>query len=151
MEHLSNEHGLTCEAIMWIGDGARLIPHDEQHAFRYEVRDEHGNVIGFINTDRARQHPDVKWQRSLLRNGRIEELDGKHETVQEALAVFRGYGGRAIYFTINAPHRSLTTIFDADGLERARSFKQGLISGGAYLADQISISGTDSTGKVIGE
>jgi len=78
MEHFSNEHRLTCEAIMWIGDGARLVPHDEQHAFRYEVRDEHGNVIGFINTDRARQHPDVKWQRSLLRNGRIEELDRKH-------------------------------------------------------------------------
>jgi hypothetical protein len=88
MEQLSNGKGLTCEAIMWIGDGAQLIPHDVQHAFRYEVRDERGSVLGFINTDRARQHPNVKWERSLLRNGGIEELVGKFATVQEALAAF---------------------------------------------------------------
>jgi len=151
MEHFSNEHGLTCEAIMWVGEGPQLVPQDEQHAFRYEVRDERGTTIGFINTDRARQHPDVKWERSFLRDGKIEELDGNYQTVREALAAFRGYGGRAIYFTINAPHRSLTTIFDADGLERARSFKQALIRGGAYLADQISISSTDSSGKLVKE
>lgn len=57
----------------------------------------------------------------------------------------------AIYFTINAPHRNITTIFDADGLERARNFKQGLIGDGVYLAEQISISGTDSNGKVVSE
>jgi len=88
MEQLSNGKGLTCEAIMWIGDGAQLIPHDAQHAFRYEVRDERGTTIGFINTDRARRHPNVKWQRSLLLDGRIEELDGKYATVPEALAAF---------------------------------------------------------------
>lgn len=88
MEGFSGNRGLSCEAIMWIGDGAQLIPHDEQHAFRYEVRDQRGNVVGFINTDRARQHPDVKWERSLLRNEQIEELVGKYATVQEALAAF---------------------------------------------------------------
>ena len=88
MEDFSRRRGFICEAIMWIGDGARLIPHDEQHAFRYEVRDERGTTIGFINTDRARQHPHVKWERSLLREGKIEELIGKHATVQEALAAF---------------------------------------------------------------
>lgn len=74
---------------MWVGDGGQVI-HDRQHAFRYEVRDQRGNVVGFINTDRARQHPDVQWERSLLNNGRIEELVGKYATVQEALAAFRG-------------------------------------------------------------
>jgi len=64
------------------------VPQDEQHAFRYEVRNQSGNVIGFINTDRARQHPDVKWERSVLRDGKIEELVGKYATVQEALASF---------------------------------------------------------------
>lgn len=88
MEQFSNNRGLTCEAIMWVGEGAQLIPHDEQHAFRYEVRDQRGKTIGFINTDRARQHPSVQWERSLLRNGRIEELVGKYATVQEALASF---------------------------------------------------------------
>ena len=72
---------------MWIGDGAPLIPHDEQHAFRYEVRDQRGTTIGFINTDRARHHPDVKWERSLVRDGGIEKLVGKYATVQ-ALAAF---------------------------------------------------------------
>jgi hypothetical protein len=86
MEQFSNRKSLTCEAIMWIGNA--VIPHDAQHAFRYKVRDERGNVVGFINTDRARQHPNVKWQRSLLRDGRIEELVGKYTTVQEALAAF---------------------------------------------------------------
>jgi len=88
MEHFSCD--LVCEPIMWIGEGAALIPHDEQHAFRYEVRDKHGNVLGFINTDRARQHPDVKWELSLLRNGKVEELDGKYGTVQEAFKTFQG-------------------------------------------------------------
>jgi hypothetical protein len=88
MEQFSSNLGLTCEAIMWVGDGAQLIPHDERHAFRYEVHSQRGNVIGFINTDRARQHPDVKWERSVLRDGKIEELGGKYATVQEALAAF---------------------------------------------------------------
>ncbi len=57
----------------------------------------------------------------------------------------------AIYFTINAPHRNITTIFDTDGLERARNFKQGLVGDGAYRADQIGISGTDSNGKLVSE
>jgi len=88
MEQFSINRGLTCEAIMWAGEGPQLVPHDEQHAFRYEVRNQRGNVIGFINADRARQHPDVKWRRSALRDGKIEELVGKYTTVQEALAKF---------------------------------------------------------------
>jgi hypothetical protein len=88
MKSFLSERSLTCVAVMWVGDGARLIPHDEEHAFRYEVCDERGNVVGFINTERARQHPDVKWERSLLHDGRIEELIGKYATVQEALVAF---------------------------------------------------------------
>jgi hypothetical protein len=88
MENFSNMRGLSCTPVMWIGDGAALIPHDEQHAFRYEVRDQRGTTIGFINTDRARHHPDVKWERSLLLDGKVEELVGKYATVQEALAAF---------------------------------------------------------------
>ena len=87
-DKFSSEHGFTCEAIMWVSEGAALSPPDEQHAFRYEVRDRRGNVVGFINTDRARQHPEVQWERSLLRDGKIEELVGKYATVQEALAAF---------------------------------------------------------------
>jgi hypothetical protein len=30
--------------VMWIGNGG-FIPHDEQHAFRYEVRDQRGTTI----------------------------------------------------------------------------------------------------------
>jgi hypothetical protein len=88
MKSFSNERSLTCEAVMWFVDGARLVPRDEQHAFRYEVRDQRGNVVGFITTDRARQHPDVKWERSLLHDGQIEELVEKYTTVQEALVAF---------------------------------------------------------------
>jgi hypothetical protein len=83
-----SECSLSCEPIMWIGQGAALIPHDEQHAFRYEVRDRRGNLVGFINTDRARCHPHVMWERSLLCDRKIEEVVGKYETVQEALAAF---------------------------------------------------------------
>jgi hypothetical protein len=50
---LKTEHNLTCNPIMWTTEGT-LAVRDEQHAFRYEVRDERGDVIGFINTDRAR-------------------------------------------------------------------------------------------------
>jgi hypothetical protein len=88
MKNLSNGRGVTCEAVAWIGDGPQLAPHDEEHAYRYEVRDAVGTVIGFINADRARQHPDVKWVRSSLRDNKIEELDGEYETVQDALAAF---------------------------------------------------------------
>ena len=88
MEQFSINRGLICEAIMGSGEGAQLVPYDEQHAFRYEVRNQRGNVIGFINADRARQHPGVEWERSLLRDGKIEELVGKYATVQEALATF---------------------------------------------------------------
>lgn len=88
MAQFSINRGLTCEAIMWAGEGPQLVPHDEQHAFRYEVRNQRGNVIGFINADRARQHPCVEWERSVLRDGKIEELVGKYATVQEALGKF---------------------------------------------------------------
>jgi hypothetical protein len=58
----------------------------------------------------------------------------------------------AIYFTLDKkPASALTVIFDADGLERARGYRQGLILDGAYRADQITITGTDSSGKVVSE
>ena len=57
-----------------------------------------------------------------------------------------------IYFTINTSiNQTIATTFDADGLERARSYKQGLIRDGKYSADQITISGMDSNGKVFTE
>lgn len=83
----ATERGLNCEAVMWTHEGSRLS-HDEQHAFRYEVQ-EHGKVIGFITADRARQHPSgARWKRSVQRDGRIEELDGDFQTVEQALAAF---------------------------------------------------------------
>ena len=86
---LKTESGLTCTPIMWSHEGAQLAM-DEQHAFRYEVRDERGDVIGFINTDRARSHPDAHWKRELFRSGRIEPARGVFSTVAEALAAFNG-------------------------------------------------------------
>ena len=82
----ATERALTCEAVMWTHEGSRLS-HDEQHAFRYKVR-EHGNVIAFITADRDRRHPGVRWKRSVQRDGRIEELDGDFQKVEEALAAF---------------------------------------------------------------
>jgi hypothetical protein len=81
----NTERGLTSEAVAWTHEGSRLS-HDEQHAFRYEVR-ERGTLIGFITADRARQHPSgARWKRSLKRDDRIEELEGNYQTVEEALA-----------------------------------------------------------------
>jgi hypothetical protein len=88
------ERDLTCKAVMWIHEGLQLS-YDERHAFRYEVR-ERGSLIGFITTDRARSHPDVKWKCSRLRDGKIEpdgcyrseELDGEYRTIEEALGAF---------------------------------------------------------------
>jgi hypothetical protein len=79
---------------MWIHEGLQLS-YDEQHAFRYQVR-ECGNLIGFITTDRARTHPDVRWKCSRLRDGKIEpdgyyrseEFGGDNRTVEAALAAF---------------------------------------------------------------
>jgi hypothetical protein len=58
----------------------------------------------------------------------------------------------AIYFTLHKnPAPALTVIFDADGFERARRYKQSLIRDGAYQEDQVVISGTDATRKMIKE
>jgi len=56
----------------------------------------------------------------------------------------------AIYFTLHkSPARALTVIFDADGFERARRYKQGLICNREYSEDQITISGTDGDGNLV--
>lgn len=56
----------------------------------------------------------------------------------------------AIYFTLDkSPAPALTVTFDADGFERAKRYKQGLISDGAYSSDHITISGTDADGNVV--
>jgi hypothetical protein len=83
----TTERGLSCKPVMWSHESPQLSFADE-HAFRYEVRDERGEVIGFINTDRARSHPDVHWKRELFRDGRIEPASGTFKTVEEALAAF---------------------------------------------------------------
>ena len=82
----TKDNCLSCKAIAWSHDGPQLST-DEQHAFRYEVRGANG-VVGFINTDRARSHPDVHWMRELLRDGKIEKVKGTYATVAEALAAF---------------------------------------------------------------
>jgi hypothetical protein len=71
---------------MWTHHGER-ISHDEQRAFRYHVR-ERGILIGFITADRARQHPGVRWKRSIQREDGVQELDCDFLTVAEALAAF---------------------------------------------------------------
>lgn len=86
MNQFSKKRGLRCVPVGWIGE--RPFPHDEEHACRYEVRDERGTAIGIINTDRARRHPNMKWQRSALRDGKLEKLVGKSSTVQEAFSAF---------------------------------------------------------------
>jgi hypothetical protein len=56
----------------------------------------------------------------------------------------------AIYFTMHKdPAPALAVIFDADGFERAKRYKQGLVSDGKYTEHQISISGTDSVGNTV--
>jgi len=77
----------SCEPVQWITEGSR-IARDEQHAFRYEVRNERGETIGFITADRARRHPDVKWKRDVFCDGKIENVEGTYATVDEALAAF---------------------------------------------------------------
>lgn len=88
MEQFSSQRGFTCKAVAWGHNGPQLAPEDEQHAVQFEVSDERGNVIGFIVPDRARQHPQVQWERSLFNNGKIEKLVGKYATVHEAFAAF---------------------------------------------------------------
>jgi hypothetical protein len=90
----AEQRDLTRKAVMWIHEGLQLS-YDEQHAFRYEVL-ECGRLIGFITTDRARNHPDAKWRCSRLRDGKVEadgyyrteELEGDYQTVEEALSAF---------------------------------------------------------------
>jgi hypothetical protein len=90
---LKTECNLSCNPIMWTTEGT-LAARDEQHAFRDEVREEHGDVIGFVNTDRARSHPDVHWKRELFRDGKIEPTSGTFRTVEEAFAAFDAQSSR---------------------------------------------------------
>jgi hypothetical protein len=56
----------------------------------------------------------------------------------------------AFHFTLHkSPAPALTVIFNSDGFERARRFKQGLISDGLYSEEQITISGTDADGNLV--
>jgi hypothetical protein len=56
----------------------------------------------------------------------------------------------AIYFTIKKNRtESLTVIFDADGWDRAKRYKQGLVADGAYRQDQIEITGADPHGTIV--
>ena len=43
----------------------------------------------------------------------------------------------------------MMVIFDADGLGRAKRYKQGVVSDGSYREDQITIVGTDSDGEAV--
>ncbi len=82
----TQDRRLTCQAVAWTHDGPQLQI-DEQHAFRYEVRNASG-VVGFIAADRARWHPDVRWRREVFKNGKIEDSQGTYVTVEEALGAF---------------------------------------------------------------
>lgn len=79
-----SQRGLTCFAYAW-GNQTPLAQGDERHAFRYQVM-RYGKLIGYITADRARSHPDVKWDCSLVGAGApfAYELD----TVDEAFAAF---------------------------------------------------------------
>jgi hypothetical protein len=56
----------------------------------------------------------------------------------------------AIYFALDKkPAPPLTVIFDADAFERATRYKQGLVADGSYAASEITISGTDSDGRIV--
>ncbi len=56
----------------------------------------------------------------------------------------------AIYLTISkGPTESFTVIFDSDGLKRATGYKRGLVLDRAYRKDQITVSGTDSAGRLV--
>jgi hypothetical protein len=83
---INKDTRLSCQAIAWTHDGPQFST-DEQHACRYQVRDVKG-VVGFINTDRARSHPDVQWTMELLRDGKIQRIKGRYATVEDALDVF---------------------------------------------------------------
>lgn len=80
-----NERGLTCNPIMWSGSGQQLVPDDDQHASRWEVRDGNGNVLGFIKPDRAMAHPEMMWMRE---SAEYVDLNGEYKTVEEAFAAF---------------------------------------------------------------
>jgi len=80
----SQDHRLTCRAVAWTHDGPQLQT-DEQHAFRYEVRDADG-VVAFITADRARQHPDVQWE--LTQDGKVL---GTYATVKEAFEALAAF------------------------------------------------------------
>jgi len=56
----------------------------------------------------------------------------------------------AIYLTINkSVKQSFATIFDGDGFERAKRYKRGLIEDGSCNENQVTISGTDSSGNIV--
>lgn len=81
---MMNERGLTCKPIMWSHQGPQLS-FDDRHAFRWEVRDQFGTRLGFINTDRAISHPELMWKRE---SANCEELEGEYKSVEEAFATF---------------------------------------------------------------
>jgi hypothetical protein len=55
-----------------------------------------------------------------------------------------------IYFTIRkSPTESTMVMFDSGGLERAKRYKQSLISDGSYREDQVTIAGTDADGEAV--
>jgi len=69
----NNDSVLSADATMWSCNGF-LSSRDERYAFRYKVRDESGDVRGFINADRARSHPGVMWKLEIVQaDGRLKK------------------------------------------------------------------------------
>jgi hypothetical protein len=80
---------LTLRQVMWITDGPAL-DHSEKTCFRYEVRDDRGNNVGFITADRAMSHPKPCWQISWVgQDGSIGEQTGEYATVEDALSAMQ--------------------------------------------------------------
>ena len=70
--------------------------------------------------------------------------------LRHLLALGLGSRRMPIYFTVRrSPTESFMVIFDSGGLERAKRYKQSLISDGSYREDQVTIAGTDADGEAV--
>ena len=79
-----NQTGLTFEPWYRSQSSGKLA---NEYIAGFEVK-ENGNLIGLIQPDRSPSHPDVRWKRSIFRNGKEEELQGEYGTVEEAKGAF---------------------------------------------------------------
>jgi hypothetical protein len=80
----TQEHNLTLVPVMLSRDGA-VITCDADSVFRHEVRDERGNLVGFVTNLRPKSFP-ASWCISLENEGQFIDVRGQHNTADEALS-----------------------------------------------------------------